>query len=172
MGNMLESAPRPLTVCFYRNVPAQQVGSPAQVEPIAAQAEPSDVLRDALQESDSVAPDAGADGYYEVVFDEGPLGLGFRKQKGDSSFMVERVQGAAEEKGVPPGDYLYSVGDTVIRPDMSQKDVVNMLKSAPRPVTICFYRNAAAQQVGSPAQVEPVAVQAEPSDALRDALQV
>merc|ERR1711871_191344 len=146
---MLKSASRPLTVCFYRNAAAQQVDSPAQ-------AEPSDVLRDTLQESDSVAPDAGADGYYEVVFDEGPLGLGFRKQKGDSSFMVERVQGAAEEKGIASGDYLHSVGDIVLEPDMGQKDVVNMLKSASRPLTVCFYRNAAIQQLGSPPQADGV----------------
>ena len=96
------------------------------------------MLRDVVQESDSVTPDAGACEYYEVVFGEGPLGLGFRKQKGDSSFMVERVQGAAEEKGISPGDYLHSVGGTVLGPDMGQKDVVNMLKSAARPLKICM----------------------------------
>ena len=119
VANMLKSAPRPLSVCFLISDILPQDKSM------------KDAAQGLLQESDTGE-------YYEVEFGTGPLGLGFRKQKDDSTFMVERVKGAAEEKGIPPGDFLYSVGGTVLGPDMDQKDVVNMLMSAPRPLTICL----------------------------------
>ena len=50
----------------------------------------------------------------------------------------ERVQGQAEKLGVPPGDILLRVGATTLHEDISQSEVVSLIKSIARPFTIRF----------------------------------
>ena len=48
------------------------------------------------------------------------------------------MQGQAEKLGVPPGDILLRVGATTLHEDISQSEVVSLIKSIARPFTIRF----------------------------------
>ena len=67
---------------------------------------------------------------------------------GITMFTVQKVNGQSQELGVEPGDEMISLGGNALRSNMTKADVVHLIQTCPRPLTVVF-RTGKASSVSS-----------------------
>jgi hypothetical protein len=86
---------------------------------------------------------SGSDGHHDVLFGEGPLGMGILNVDNDpestSGVAVTRVTGQAEELGVQVGDVFASIGGEGMR-GKPQREITAALRAGERPLAVKLLR--------------------------------
>ena len=90
---------------------------------------------------------------YDVSFNTERLGLGLRKENG--RVVVDNVADARNNDIIQTGDYLFAINDVEIvdAPTMTLSDMVSLLASKPRPLTLTFAREIPTTVIDNKAQV-------------------
>eukprot|EP00516_Mucochytrium_quahogii_P000538 CAMPEP_0203753816 /NCGR_PEP_ID=MMETSP0098-20131031/7520_1 /ASSEMBLY_ACC=CAM_ASM_000208 /TAXON_ID=96639 /ORGANISM=" , Strain NY0313808BC1" /LENGTH=1317 /DNA_ID=CAMNT_0050644583 /DNA_START=593 /DNA_END=4543 /DNA_ORIENTATION=- len=86
----------------------------------------------------------------EIEFPAGPLGLALENSKTPKGVLVACVAAlsVAERGGLALGDRVVSVGGNMLPEDTTWDQVVNIIKTLPRPLKICFERTSETMAVG------------------------
>ena len=102
-------------------------------------APPPPPLLDRQPTADGGAPPPASSGHYEVRFEEGPLGMSFRKAVAADAIEVSRVAGQSAERGVQAGDTIVGIGgESAV--GKTQPHVLQMFRAAGRPLAVRLLR--------------------------------
>jgi len=74
----------------------------------------------------------------DIVFTQVPLGIRFGRV--GSRFVVEEATGAAQERGISPGDAIVVVNGRELPSDMDNDELADLLNELPRPLLLGFRR--------------------------------